>query len=175
MTVLALLLASGFAASGCTAGTSEAGSSASPSASASPTPTEASEPTPGPEAAAEERQLPMPLEDIADWAASAVPGPDAAGYTAGWSGWMSEHTSAHHSSDLRSIAAGTYQGQIACRGEGTITLSAGDLDGSAASAPVTCANSTIAFDVTTSATGLQVVLDLEGAPTIYSVSFVAVL
>lgn len=165
-----LVIAAGLAVSGCTAEAPDAG----PSASASPTPERSAAPTPGPEVAAEERMLPMPPEDIAEWAETAVPSSDAAGYATAWSGWMSAHTSAHHTSEFRSLAPGTYQGQIACRGDGTISLSAGDLEVAPTMEPVVCTNATIAFDVTTTATGMQVDLGLDGDPTIYAVSFVTV-
>ncbi|MFJ4223372.1 hypothetical protein [Microbacterium sp. NPDC089695] len=169
-----LILAAGLAVSGCTASTTDAGREATPSASASANAAETPEPTPPPEAAAEERMLPMPPEDIAEWADDAVPGSDAVGYTTRWSGWMSAHTSPHHTSLFREVAPGTYQGQIACRGEGTISVQVGDIDATSDAKPVVCTNATIAFDAVTTAQGMQVDLALEGDPTIYAVSFVAV-
>lgn len=161
---------------GCTGGSADAGGegSGSPSPSASATPSLSATPASNPSASAEEAQLPIPPDEIADWAKDAVPGAEDDAYASGFSGWMSASTSAHHRTDLRSIEPGSYQGQLACRGDGTITLTAGGLtdepevDG--ASAPISCANSTIAFDVVTTDTGMRIDLDHDGAPTIYAVS-----
>lgn len=171
MTTVGLVLAATLAVVGC-APTTDADQEPSPSPTASPS--ASGSPDPAAEVAAEERMLPMPPDDIADWAETAVPSSDAPGYATGWSGWMSAHTAAHHTSEFRSLAPGTYQGQIACRGDGIISLSAGDRDAEPTMEPVVCTNGTIAFDVTTSTTGMTVELGLEGDPTIYAVSFVTV-
>jgi len=114
--------------------------------------------------------LPIPVDEIRDWAETAVPNSDADGYSAGLSGWLSENTSAHQRSTLTSQEAGAYQAQLACRGEGVLTLTAGELDEEPSGEPIVCENETIAFDITTEATGMQIVMDLEGAPTIYALS-----
>lgn len=163
-------MTTGILLAGCTG---EPASPASPSPSASsaaPTST----PTPGAAAEAEEALLPMPVEDIADWAKTAVPGSDAEGFAAGLSGWLGEKSSARQTSTLKSLAPGAYQAQIACRGEGVITVTTGEVDGEDASEPITCANETIAFDATTTATGMQVRVELEGAPSIFAFSLVRV-
>jgi hypothetical protein len=84
---------------------------------------------------------------------------------------MSEHTAQHHSATDSTMEPGSYISQIACRGDGTITLTSTALDGTPASDSITCANSTTAFDVTLGSVGLQADLLLEGAPTVYAISF----
>lgn len=115
--------------------------------------------------------LPLPGDDIADWAKTAVPSGDTDGFAAGLSGWLGE-PSAHQVSRLKSLEPGAYQAQIACRGEGEITVTAGELVGEGAADPVACANETIAFDMTTTRTGMQVLHDLVGAPSIFAFSLV---
>ena len=71
----------GVALAGCSGEPSGSGEgSPSPSASAS-SPT----PTPTPDAEADEALLPVPVEEIADWAKTAVPSGDADGYVFGLS------------------------------------------------------------------------------------------
>lgn len=167
---IGLILVAGIALAGCTG---EPSASPSGPASGSPSPS-ASTPAPtstGDAAAADKALLPMPVEEIKDWAETAVPGADAEGAGPILSGWLSENTSPHHKTFLKSQEAGAYQAQLACRGDGTITLTAGELDEEQPSAePIVCDDETIAFDVTTAATGMQIVMDLEGAPTIYALS-----
>ncbi|QLD12497.1 hypothetical protein [Microbacterium oleivorans] len=150
---------------GCTAQPSEAETPRpSVSVSASPTPTA--------DAAGDEELLPMPVEDIRDWATTAVPSSTSVTGTGVLSGWLSQNTSAHHLTTFSSLAPGSYQGQIACRGAGTVTLGAGEVDSDPSSGPVVCADGTTAFDVTIEQTGMSVVLDLEGDPTVYALSLV---
>lgn len=162
------LLTIGAALAGCTGAPTDAETSAPPASA--PTSTA----TPTPDAESDEALLPMPVDEIADWAETAVPASDTGPGAGTFSGWMSEHTSAHHVTDFSSVESGSFQGQIACRGEGAITLGAGDLDAEPSSDAITCENATIAFDVTTTDTGMSIVLDLEGAPTVYAVSLVRV-
>lgn len=159
------------------AGVALAGCSGEPSASGegSPSPsasTSSSEPTATPDAEEDEALLPVPVEDIADWAKTAVAGPDADGYVFGFSGWMSENSSANDVTTYTSLEPGSYQAQLACRGDGTITLATSELDEEPISEPIVCANETIAFDVTTARTGVRFELALEGAPTVNAVSLV---
>lgn len=163
-----LILVAGVALAGCTGEPSGSdGVSPSPSASASsPTPTAT------PDAEADEALLPVPVEDIADWAKTAVAGPDTEGYVFGFSGWMSENSSAHDVTTFTSLAPGSYQAQLACRGGGTITLVTSELDEEDPSEPVVCTNETIAFDVANTRTGVRFELALEGAPTVNAVSLV---
>jgi hypothetical protein len=163
-----LILMAGVALAGCS-GEPSASGEGSPSPSAS---TSSSAPTATPDAEADEALLPVPVEDIADWAKTAVPGPDADGYVFGFSGWMSENSSAHDVTTFTSLAPGSYQAQLACRGDGTITLATSELDEEPISEPIVCANETIAFDVTTARTGVRFELALEGAPTVNAVSLV---
>ncbi len=165
---IVLTLLAGVALAGCTAGPSD-------SASGSPSPSVTTPaPTPTPDAAkADEALLPLPVDEISDWADTAVPGKDADGYSAGLSGWLSANTSAHQKSTLASQPAGVYQAQIACRGDGVLTVTAGDVDGDESAPAIVCENETVAFDIATSATGMQFVMDLDGAPTIYALSLIA--
>lgn len=162
------LLTIGIGLTACTGEPTDAESSAPPASA--PTSTA----TPTADAETDEALLPMPVDEIADWAETAVPASDTGPGAGTFSGWMSEHTSAHHVTDFSSLEPGTFQGQFACRGEGTITLGAGALDAEPTTEEIVCENATIAFDVTTTATGMSVVLDLEGAPTIYALSLVRV-
>lgn len=161
------VLTVGIALTGCTGAPTDAGTPA-PSASASPAPTPT--PTPTADADTDAALLPIPVDDIKDWADTAITWADDAQGTGTFSGWLSEHTSAHHLTSFSSVPAGTYQGQIACRGDGTITLQAGELDSDPSTEPIECTNATIAFDLTTTGTGMSVTLDLDGAPTIYAVA-----
>lgn len=120
----------------------------------------------------------MPIEDIPDWADSAVPRGETEGYAVGYSGWISENTSPNQTSNFTSLEPGSYQAQFACRGEGTISVTTAELEAEIAAEPagepVVCTNSTVAFDVTTAQAGLTVQLALEGAPTVYAFSLVRV-
>lgn len=165
---IGLILVAGVALAGCS-GEPSASGEGSPSPSASPS---NSAPTATPDAEADEALLPVPVEDIADWAKTAVAGSDADGYVFGFSGWMSENSSAHDVTTYTSLEPGSYQAQFACRGDGTITLTASELDEESISEPIVCANETIAFDVTTARTGVRFELALEGAPTVNAVSLV---
>lgn len=161
------LLTVGVALAGCTGEATDAETQPSPSSTpAATTPTS----TPTADAETDEAMLPLAVDEIGEWAATAVPQPDTATGAGPFSGWMSAHTSAHHRTDFRSLEPGTFQGQIACRGEGTITLSAGQIGAEASADPVACTNETVAFDVVTTETGASILLDLEGDPTIYAVS-----
>ncbi|WP_291043362.1 hypothetical protein [Herbiconiux sp.] len=169
----ALLTASGCAAEAEAPGTPAAGGSqtATPTSTPTPDPTAAGEAQAEEAAAAEEAQLPFEAEGIRDWAQAAVPDADSEGFASAFSGWMSEHTAKNHRSTDNSAEAGSYVVQIACRGDGTITVETSTLDGQPTSDPVVCQNSTIAFDATTPTEGLVTELALEGAPTIYALSF----
>lgn len=165
---IGLILVAGVALAGCT-GEPSGSATASPSASSSSMPTK----TPD-GAEADEALLPMPVEEIPEWAQKAVPGSDSPGYVFGFSGWMSENSTADDVTSFTSLEPGTYQAQFACRGEGTIELTVSELDEGSPSEPIACTNETIAFDVTNSRTGVRFELALEGAPTINAVSLVTV-
>lgn len=162
---IGVLLAAGVALAGCTAEATDADSTVSPKPSASspaPSPTE--------DATTDEALLPMAPDEIQEWAETAVPASDTGPGAGMLSGWLSQHSSPRQFNKFQTLDAGTFQGQIACRGEGTITLSAGDLDSDPASGTIACTNETIAFDVTTTRTGMTVDLVLEGEPTVYALS-----
>lgn len=179
---LAALLLTATVVTGCTGGSTDAEPAPSTPPTAQPTPT-ASSATPASDADADAALLPIPVDEISDWAATAVPaGQSGTGGAGTLSGWMSQHTSANQRNTFASVDPGTFQGQIACRGEGTITVLAGDvegegegdLEGDSATEPVTCRNSTIAFDVTTTRQGVRIDLGLEGDPAMYAVSLTRV-
>lgn len=156
--------------SGCVAGSEVAEPPAPSPSSATPTP----DPTAAAiaAAAADEKLLPMPVEDIRDWAEAAVPGTDTEGHQSTYSGWLSQNSSRHQTNTDHTIDAGTYQVQIACRGDGTLTVSVHPIDAEPEAEPVVCQNSTIAFDAATATPGLVSELSVDGAPTIYALSFV---
>ena len=165
---IGLILVAGVALAGCTGEPSgSAEESPSPSASASSPASTAT-----PDASSDEALLPVEVDEIAAWAKTAVPGPDADGYVFGYSGWMSENSSANDVTTFTSLPAGSYQAQFACRGDGTVTLVTSELDEGDPSEPIVCTNETIAFDVTTARTGVRFELALEGAPTVHALSLV---
>ncbi len=169
---IGLILAAGVALAGCTGGPSQ---SASESASSSPSPSPSSSAsTATPDADSDEALLPLPVDEIPEWAQTAVPGSEAPGYVFGFSGWMSENSSANDVTSFTSLEPGSYQGQFACRGEGTIVLTASELDEGSPSEPIACTNETIAFDVSTVRPGVRFALALEGPPTIHALSLVKV-
>lgn len=149
-----------------------------PSADPAVSPTSLSSPSASPSASATasapngETLLPLPVDEIGDWAETAVPPSEGAALTGRLFGWLSQNTSPHQRNSLANLPAGTYQAQLACRGTGTITMSAGELDGDSPSAATTCTNSTIAFEVSIAGTGMTIDLDLDGDPTIYALSFI---
>jgi len=157
----------GISLGGCTAQPTEA-ETPRPSATVGTSPS----PTPTADASSDEELLPMPVEDIRDWADTAVPASTSDTGTGVLSGWLSQNTSAHHLTTFASLPSGTYQGQIACRGSGTITLAAGGIDRDPSVGPVACANTATGFEVSIDQTGMSVVLDLEGDPTVYALSLV---
>ncbi|WP_144875348.1 hypothetical protein [Microbacterium sp. 1.5R] len=175
MATVGLLLAATLGVVGCAPTTDaerDASPTPSPSASASATPDPDADPDAEIDAAIAEAEgmLPIPVEEIAEWSKTVVPGSDAEGHAGSLAGWLSDATSAHHTTRFQSLEPGAYQAQIACRGEGTISISGGDLDVGLSPEPTQCSNATIAFDVNTTATGLEVVLDLDGDPSVYAVS-----
>lgn len=165
MAMVGLVLAATVGVVGCTSDTDdEYVESPAPTVSATAVP------DPGPDIAAAEEKLPIPPDEIAEWASTAVPGPGTDGHVSSFSGWLSDATSAHYVSRFQSLEPGAYQAQIACRGEGTISAYGGELDAEPSPQPTECANATIAFDITTTGVGMELVLDLEGDPSIYAVS-----
>ncbi|WP_368498603.1 hypothetical protein [Herbiconiux sp. A18JL235] len=147
-------------------------SASTPSAEAAPSTTPT--PTRDPLVDAEEAQLPLPADEIADWAREAVPAPGSPGHQNTSSGWMSEHSAQQLTSTNTTLESGDYQLQLACRGEGTITATVTTLDGASAGEGTVCSNATIAFDATIPEQGLVTTLVHEGAPTIYALSVLRV-
>ncbi|WP_435748530.1 hypothetical protein [Microbacterium sp. PMB16] len=170
MTVGALLV-SGVILTACTEARTD------PEVASTPSPTSSVEPSvsPDPDAAsrADEALLPLAVDEIPAWAGTAVPDSGASGYVGGLSGWLGEN-SGHQMSTFQSLEPGLFQAHLACRGDGEITVTAGELDGEGAADPLECTNGGVVFDVTTTRTGLRVQLDLEGAPSIFAVSLVRI-
>ena len=169
---IAVIVVAAVSLAGCTAGEPDA---------ATPTPVEMTAlPSASPTSTAdadierEKAALPIPAEGISDWANTAVPAPEPGEGAGTLSGWMSQSTSPNMLTSFTTLPPGDYQAQIACRGEGTITVTAGEIDAAPAAGPLECDNSTVAFGVQTAQTGLELSLALEGAPTIYAVSVVPV-
>lgn len=132
-------------------------------------------PTPDAQSAAarsDEAMLPVPVDEISDWAETAVQPSEGTALTGRLSGWLSQNTSPHQRNSFATLPAGSYQAQLACRGSGTITMSAGGLDDDSPAATTTCTSSTIAFEVSITGTGMTIDLDLDGDPTIYAISFI---
>ena len=153
------------ALTGCTSNDSE---QRAPS-SAPPT-TFSGSPSPSPGADADAALLPIPVKDIRTWAETAVMAQPNGDDPRVLSGWLSENTSAHHVTTYTTIDPGMFQGQIACRGGGVLTLSWSEMDAEPSADPVVCSDETIAFDITTTRPGMTLTLDLEGSPTIYAIS-----
>ena len=167
-TIAGVLALAALSLAGCTGDTPTPDAPAPTVSSASATP------TPGTQSAAAQRDeamLPLPVEEIGDWAETAVPPSEGTALTGRLSGWLSQNTSPHQRNSFATLPSGTYQTQLACRGTGTITMSAGEL-GDDSPATTTCTNSTIAFEVSIAGTGMTIDLDLEGDPTIYAISLI---
>lgn len=163
------ILAVGFGLAGCTGEPDKSDTTTpSPSSTRGSTPT----PTGTAGAAADEALLPIPVDEITAWAGTAVPDSETAGFEAGLSGWLGENSSPRERSTFQSLAPGSFQAQLACRGEGTITLTSGEAGQDETANPVVCTNETVAFDITTAQTGMQVLMELEGNPTVYALSLV---
>ncbi len=172
---MAAVVLTAVALSACVGPGDDGGEAGGSAASASGAPTSASPtPTIDPRADEEEAQLPLPADEIAEWAAEAVPAAGSPGHRTTSSGWMSEHSARQLTSTNTTLEAGSYQLQLACRGEGTITASVTTVDGAAAGEGTVCSNATIAFDATIPEQGLVTTLVHDGAPSIYALSVVRV-
>ena len=171
ITAVAACAAAALAVSGCTASDAESAPSAGPTETVSPTPTP--DPTAAAEAAAaaDAALLPIPADDITAWAKQAVPGSEVEGYLGTFSGWISERSSPSQYSTFSKAEPGEYVITIACRGEGTLTLSIRSVDDQPIGDAVECTNSTIAFDRQSTGDGVGFRLTGVGAPSIYAISF----
>ncbi|MBN9211614.1 MAG: hypothetical protein BGO45_06265 [Microbacterium sp. 71-36] len=154
---------------GCTA---EAAGPDSPAPTVSTAPATPSPDAPNPDAQSDEALLPIPAAEIGDWAETAVPASEGTALTGRLSGWLSENTSPRQRNSFATLPAGSYQAQLACRGSGTITMSAGELAGDPPTATASCSNSTVAFEIPITQTGMTMALELEGAPSIYAISLI---
>ncbi|WP_378144311.1 hypothetical protein ACFJGV_12655 [Cnuibacter sp. UC19_7] len=174
--IAAMILAAGTLSScvGSTDDTDVQTAAATPPSDAETTPTP--DPTAVAEqlAAAEEARLPIPADDIADWADGAVPASGSPGHQGTSSGWMSEHSAQQLVSTNTTLEPGSYQLQLACRGEGTITATVTTIDGASAGEGTACSNATIAFDAVIPQAGLVTTLQHDGDPTIYALSITRV-
>lgn len=123
--------------------------------------------------AAEMAALPVPVDAIRDWADSTVANGEDQGYAAGISGWLSEHSSRRMVSTDNGLPVGKYRVEVACRGESTITVTFETIGGESMpdSPELACSESVTSADVTTDAVGLSTVLELDGDPSNYAVSY----
>jgi hypothetical protein len=162
----------------CTMSDDNAGASSPPTGSAS-----ASSPSGGSEAAADEAEadretlpLPLPPEDISDWAASALPGPVTAGRAVSQSGWLSAGTSPQLTVSGPEEPPGRYAVDVACLGGGTITVRLQEPEDPAApdSPDATCSDETISFEYDSSPDAPRVILGLSGDPTAYALAIAPV-
>ena len=121
-------------------------------------------------------ELPLPREDISDWAASALPAPGAAGRLVNQSGWLSDGTSSQLMVSAPEEPPGRYAVDVACLGSGTITVRLQEREDPAApgSPDATCTDETISFEYDSSPDAPRVSLGLSGAPTVYAVAIAPV-
>jgi hypothetical protein len=148
-----------------------------PEASAtSETPVATPTTTASPTAAADgSERLPLPVDDIDDWARETLPTAGDAGYVSGFSGWLSQETSPNRSVTAQSLPAGTYTVRMACAGRSVLTVTAlGVDDAELASERVDCsAGGSRDFTVTTTSEGVSTALGLESEPIVYAFSVLA--
>jgi hypothetical protein len=168
-TIAGVLALAALSLAGCTGETPTPASPAPTVSTASATPTSDAQSA---AAQRDEAMLPLPVGEIGEWAETAVPPSEGTALTGRLAGWLSQNTSPHQRNSFANLPAGTYQAQLACRGTGTITMSAGELDSDSPATTTTCTNSTIAFEVPIGGTGMTIALDLDGDPTIYAISLI---
>lgn len=110
------------ALAGCSAPPTTDAQTATPTAVPSPSATPDPYPTPD-----GSEQLVMPVDDILDWAKSAVPTTGDEGYLRGYSGWLGPLTSANYDAIDSGLPAGDYRLSVACQGESAlaVTVTAG--------------------------------------------------
>jgi hypothetical protein len=166
------------AVSGCS--TSAPGdASGLPSASATRSPNPSPTPSPDPTAVAEAlaaedaKSLPMPEEDIQDWAARTVPTIGAENYVTSSSGWLSEHSSPRLNNTYTNAPAGRYTVSIACLGGGPLGVSLQQLDQTEVGALLhPCDGSAQTVDIETASEGISTVLTnpLTAEPAVYAVA-----
>jgi len=160
----------------CTTGDDNAGASSAPTSSAT-----TSAPSSGSEAAIDEAradmdELPLSPEETTDWAASALPRPGTAGRLVNQSGWLSAGTSPQLTVSALEEPPGRYAVDVACLGNGTITVRLQQPEDPAApGAPdATCSNETISFEYDSSPDAPSVILGLTGDPTAYALAIAPV-
>ena len=160
----------------CTTGDDNAGASSAPTSSAT-----TSAPTGGSEAATDEARadmdkLPLAPDEITDWAASALPRPGTAGRLVNQSGWLSASPSPQLTVSAPEEPPGRYAVDVACLGDGTITVRLQEPEDPAAPGPpdATCSNETISFEYDSSADAPRVILGLTGDPTAYALAIAPV-
>jgi len=172
--VTLLATASAALLAGCSAPLIGEAQTTTPTPTDSPaTPSATPDPYPTPDGS---EQLVMPVDDIRDWAATAVPTTGDEGYLRGYSGWLSPQTSANYSAIDSSLPAGGYRLSVACVGESTLTVTVtagGDPEPGAqlGTQEVDCAagQSTL-IDVVAPEGGMTTNLHLSDDPVIYAVA-----
>lgn len=148
---------------------------APPASGTSPSPTPSPDPsdTAAAVAAADEADLPMPADDIAAWAATAVPGPDDADYVSAHSGWLSQNTSPTFVIENHRVPADDYTLHLACMGDGEIVVTIETVRGEPlpGGSSTSCAGSTTAQAISIPDDGIVSTLSLMGAPTVFALAF----
>ncbi|GAB2984379.1 hypothetical protein [Frigoribacterium salinisoli] len=124
------------------------------------------------EARADRDSLPIDVDEIPDWAAGALPRSDGQGPVLAQSGWLAESTSTDVSLTAVDRPAGPYAVDVACLGDGTVTVRLDPpADPASPGAPdATCSAGSISFEYDSAPAGPTVLLGLEGGPTAYAVS-----
>ena len=160
----------------CTTSDIDAGASSSPTSTASASPSAGGSEVPTDAAEEDLGELPLPREDISDWAAGALPAPGAAERLVNQSGWLSDGTSSQLTVSAPEEPAGRYAVDVACLGSGTITVRLQEPEDPAApgSPDATCSDETISFEYDSSPDAPRVSLGLSGAPTVYAVAIAPV-
>ncbi|KQR65016.1 hypothetical protein [Frigoribacterium sp. Leaf172] len=160
------------AASGCTGVPGDADGhspGAGPSVAASPT---AESETPSGGAEADSDALPLPRDEIPDWAATALPPQGAAPRVIAQSGGLGPGTSTRLTVSAPEAPAGRYAVDVACLGAGTVTVHLTEPEDAASpDAPdATCSDETISFEYDSSPDAPRLSLGLVGDPTVYAVA-----
>jgi hypothetical protein len=163
------------AVSGCTDGTDPAAMTPTTSPSvpiAAPTPDASASIAAA--LAADEAALPMPSDQIAEWAAASVPQPGEGGAAASFHGWISRTNGPSTSTEYSSLPAGSYEVVLACRGDSALQADFSSTDGTAV-ASAQCTGGSLTIPLTTPSPGLKMSLTLPegGTPTVWAASFTA--
>jgi len=160
----------------CTTGDDTAGASSAPTSSATTSAPSSGSEADTDEARADMDKLPLAPDEITDWAASALPSPGTAGRLVNQSGWLSAATSPQLTVSALEEPPGRYAVDVACLGDGTITVRLQEPEDPAApgSPDATCSNEPISFEYDSSPDAPRVILGLTGDPTAYALAIAPV-